>query len=85
MLKYAGKKVLIGVDPTDYRSPAMVRGWEDQQLHGRVLVDCLPLYEATRHGDEAGRRRAVAEDRRVKALVAKHKVVDAGRKVAELR
>lgn len=48
MLKYAGKKVLIGIDPNDYRSPAMVRGWEDERLRGRVLIDCLPLYEATR-------------------------------------
>ncbi len=85
MLKYAGKKVLIGIDPNDYHAPAMVRGWEDERLRGRVLIDSLPLYEATRHGDEAGRRKAVAEDRRVKKLVARHQVADANRKVSDLR
>lgn len=85
MASHAGKAVLVGIDPKNYHSPAIVRYWEDERKRGRVFVDCLPLYEATRHGDEAGRRRAVAEDRRVKKLVAKHKVVDAERKVAELR
>lgn len=85
MLKYAGKKVLIGIDPNDYHAPAMVRGWENERLRGRVLIDCLPLYEATRHGDEAGRRRAMAEERRVKKRLEQHQVVDADRKVAELR
>ena len=85
MLKYAGMKVLIGIDPSDYHSPAMVRGWEDERRRGRVLIDCLPLYEATRHGDEAGRRRAMAEERRVKKRIEQHQVADAARKVAELR
>lgn len=83
MLKYAGKKVLVGIDPNDYRAPAMVRGWDEKR--GQLLLDHLPLYEATRHGDEAGRRKAVAESRRVKKLVEKHKIVDAERKVAALR
>ena len=84
MLKYAGKKVLIGIDPNDYRSPAMVRGWEDDRLRGRVLIDCLPLCEATRHGDETGRRRAVTEERRVKKRLEQHQIADADRKVAKL-
>ena len=85
MLKHAGKEVLIGIDPNDYHAPAMVRGRAEERLRGRVLLEQLPLYEATRHGDGARRRKAVAEDRRVKKLVAKHTVVDVDRKVAELR
>lgn len=52
MLKYTDKKMLIGIDPNDCRSPAMVRGWADERLRGRVLTDCPPPYGATRHGNE---------------------------------
>lgn len=85
MLQYAGKKVLVGIDPNDYRAPAIVRHWGDEAKRGRLLLAHLPPYEATRHGDEAGRRRAVAEDRRVKKLAKKHRIADVDQKVAALR
>ena len=83
-LKHVGKKVLVGIDPSAFNAPATVRHWEDEAQRG-LLLERLPIYEATRHGDAAGLRRAVAEERRVKNLVAKHKVADTNRRVAELR
>lgn len=85
MLKHVGKKVLVGINPSDFSAPAMVRHWQDEAKRGELLLDRLPIYEATRHGDAAGLRRAVADDRRAKKLAEKHKVLDVDRKVAALR
>ncbi len=85
MLNHAGEKVLVGINPSDFSTPAMVRHWQDEAKRGRLLLDSLPVYEATRHGDATGLRRAVADDRRAKKLAEKHKVLDVDRKVAALR
>jgi hypothetical protein len=85
MLAHEGKYVLVGLDPTDYSAPAIVRGWEELDLRGRVLIDKLPAYEATAACSEEGRRRAVTEKRRAQALAKRHAVVNPQEKVAALR
>ncbi|MCA8878615.1 MAG: hypothetical protein KDA73_01395 [Rhodobacteraceae bacterium] len=70
MLDHDGRTVLVGYDPNDYRAPAMICGWDDQRTKGRVLpgLEEVPCFEIFAHGDEEGRRRAVAEKRRVRKL-----------------
>jgi len=85
MLAHEGKYVLVGIDPTDYSAPAMVRGWEEPHLRGRVLVEKLPAYEACSVNSDEGRRRAVAEKRRALAAVKKYAVTDPAEKVAALQ
>lgn len=80
MARYAGTKVLIGINPDNYHDPAFVRHWGDPKLKGRTLIEELPLYEATRHGDKAGKIKAAAEERRVRSAVKKHEVTDAAQK-----
>jgi Bacteriophage Mu transposase len=64
MLWHAGTKVLAGFNPQDYSAPAIIYGWEDETLKGRVLIEALPCFEPAKHNDGASRRRAVAEERR---------------------
>lgn len=85
MLTHAGKWVLAGFDPKDYHAPAIILGWEDQKLKGRMLFEALPVFEAARHNDEASRRRAIAEDRRAKAMARKFVRPDLGTRVAGWR
>jgi transposase InsO family protein len=85
MLAHEGKYVLVGIDPTDYSAPAMVRGWEESHLRGRVLVEKLPAYEACSVNSDEGRRRAVAEKRRALALTKQYAVVNPAEKVAALQ
>ncbi len=85
MLRHVGHKVLIGIDPNDYRAPAMVRGWEEADLRGRILLETLPVFEPAKHADEASRRRAVAEERRGKKLVATYRLTGVDTWVAEKR
>ena len=85
MLQHEGKVVLIGIDPNDYHAPAIVRGWEDPHLKGRILIEKLPAYETTSVRDEAGRRRAATEKRRAKALVKSHEIKDKDQRLADLR
>ncbi len=85
MLAHEGKYVLVGIDPTNYSAPAMVRGWEELHLRGRVLVEKLPLYEPCSINSDEGRRRAVAEKRRATAVVKKYTVVNPVEKVAAMQ
>ena len=83
MLAHEGKYVLVGIDPTDYSAPAMVRGWEEAHLRGRVLIEKLPAYEACSVNSDEGRRRAITEKRRARAEVKQFAVVNPAQKVAE--
>lgn len=82
MLAHAGTWVLAGFDPNDYRAPAIILGWEDPKFKGRVLFDALPVFEPARHADEASRRRAIAEERRAKAVARKFVRPDLDARVA---
>ncbi len=84
MLLYAGKQVLVGIDPTDYSAPAVVREWVKQRGY-TVLLDHLPCFAPAKHQDEASRRRAVQEKRRMAKLTKEFEVRDADMKVAALR
>ena len=70
MLDHVGRTVLVGYDPNDYRAPAMICGWDDPRTKGRVLpgLEEVPCFESVAHGNEEGRRRAVAEKRRLRKL-----------------
>ena len=85
MLRHVGTKVLAGFDPQDYSAPAIIIGWEDQKLKGQTLIDALPCFEPAKHNDGASRRRAVAEDRRAKAVAKKFARTDLDEKVAGWR
>lgn len=85
MLAHAGTWVLAGFDPKDYRAPAIILGWEDPKLKGRLLFDALPVFEPARHADEASRRRAIAEERRAKAVTRKFVRTDLDARVAGWR
>jgi Bacteriophage Mu transposase len=85
MLHHAGTKVLAGFDPQDYSAPAVTIGWEHQKLKGRTLIEGLPCFEPAKHNDEASRRRAVAEERRAKAVAKKYTRTDLDEKVAGWR
>lgn len=85
MLHHEGKVVLIGIDPNDYHAPAIVRGWEDPHLKGRVLIEKLPAYATTSVRSEEGRRRAASEKRRASALAKFHKPKDMDARLADLR
>ena len=85
MLQHAGTWVIAGFDPKDYSASAIVRGWEDPKIKGRLLFDALPNFEPARHNDEASRRRAVTEDRRTKKLVQKFVRPDLDERVAGWR
>lgn len=85
MLAHAGTWVLAGFDPNDYRAPAIILGWEDPKLKGRLLFDALPAFEPAKHADEASRRRAIAEERRAKAVARKFVRPDLDERVAGWR
>ena len=42
MLHYAGKPVVIGIEPDNAQAPAMVYEWNDTSRTGRLLLDKLP-------------------------------------------
>lgn len=72
MLDYAGKKVVVGIDPSDPAAPAMVYEWgvaEDRPR--KMIVEALPAVPEARHNDEASKQRAKAE--KVRA----HKAIEA--------
>ncbi len=73
MLRYAGKFVVVGIDPADPAAPAMVYEWDvEEGRDKRMIVAELPAVIEARHNDEASKQRAKAEKRRAKAVVQKH-------------
>ena len=85
MLHYAGKSVVIGIEPDNTQAPAMVYEWNDTSRTGRLLLDKLPAVIEARHDDPESKFRAQAEKRRAKAAAQAEEIPDLAEWVAAER
>ena len=85
MGRYAGKKVVIGIEPDNPLAPAMVYEWNEDGTPGRLLLDCLPAVKESRHNDPVSRERAKSEKRRVKAATQGEEIPNLDKWVADER
>ncbi|MFN3970891.1 MAG: hypothetical protein ACK4L4_05880 [Gemmobacter sp.] len=60
MLRYAGEKVVVGIDPADLTAAAMVYEWDAKTRKGKLLLEKLPAVVEALHDDQPSKHRAQA-------------------------
>lgn len=85
MVRYAGKEVVIGIEPDNSLAPAMVYEWNEDGTPGRLLLECLPAVKESRHNDPASRELAKSEKRRAKAAAQAEEIPNLDKWVADER
>lgn len=85
MLNSAGKQVLVGFNPDDFKLPAMVCTWEGSDGPGRLLLESLPNVAETAHGSDEGRRADATEKRRIREIFRKLKAQYPERRLEDLK